>query len=327
MNEDLDQYLERFKNLQAIVWGDLILDEYIYTSTSRISREAPVLVTEFEANAFKLGGGGNVIMNIKSLGAEPIPVGLIGKDADGAALLALLKQNNITTDYLIEVEDYKTSKKSRILSGGASTKKQQILRIDSLNKAPLKTGTYRHIEKQIIHLLEKLDLLILSDYLHESVRPEVFGHIRKKFPDKLYIADSRQHFPNFKNITIATPNEPEIKKMFPGKSFLTDTDFFEAGTEFLHRIGAEGVVLKRGHRGMAVIDKNKQPRVVGIYGSTDIVDVTGAGDTVISVLGLALQAGADLYDSARLANMAAGIVVMKEGCYPIPYDELHHVLR
>lgn len=327
MNQDLRQYLERFRDRQVIIWGDLILDEYIFTSTGRISREAPVLVTEFESNDYKLGGAGNVIMNIKSLAARPIPVGLVGKDADGAILLDLLEKNNITTDYLIEVDDYRTPKKSRILSGGENTKKQQVLRIDSLNKTPLKPAAYRHIEKRLSQLLAETEIVILSDYLYESVRTDVLNQVQKKFPDKLYIVDSRQHFPNFKNVTIATPNEPEIKKMFPGKSFWTDSDFYDAGRQFLQKIGASGVVLKRGHKGMVILEKDKPPRVIGIYGSSNIVDVTGAGDTVISVVGLGLQAGACLYDSARLANIAAGLVVMKAGCYPIPHDELWHALQ
>ena len=113
MARNLKKILDQFKGRSVIVWGDIILDEYMYTSTRRISREAPVLITEFESNLYKLGGAGNVVMNIKSLGADPIPVGLIGKDHDGCTIKSILTENRINTDFLIELDHYRTPKKSR----------------------------------------------------------------------------------------------------------------------------------------------------------------------------------------------------------------------
>ncbi len=326
MNMELRRHLENFKNRKVVVWGDLILDEYIYTSTSRISREAPVLVTEFEANDYKLGGAGNVIMNIKALGADPVPVGLVGNDADGRTLEAILTTKGISTQYLVKETGYKTPKKSRILSGGDNTKKQQVLRIDTLNKIKLDAALYEKLESNICRLLETTDLLILSDYLYESVKPEIFQNIKTKYPNKLYIVDSRKHFLKFGHVSIATPNEPEIKKIFPDKLFYSEDDFHAAGHELMEKLDAKGIILKRGHKGMLVFERDASPRPIDIFGSADIVDVTGAGDTVISVLGLGLLSGADLYSSAQLANIAAGYVVMKEGAYPISSEELNHVL-
>jgi rfaE bifunctional protein kinase chain/domain len=327
MKQQLKEILNRIENKRIIVWGDLILDEYIYTSTSRISREAPVLVTEFESNDFKLGGAGNVVMNIKTLGAVPVPVGFIGKNSDGDVLKEVLSKNSITTDFLLELDDYRTPKKSRILSGGENTKKQQVLRIDVLNRREIKKKACRELEAMLSRLLQEIDLVIISDYIHKSVSLEVLKEIRKKWPTRTIIADSRNHLATFKNISVATPNEPEIKRIFPAKSFYHDYDFYQAGLELLERLKAQGIVFKRGHKGMIVFEKNKEPVKIDIHGSSDIVDVTGAGDTVISVLGLALCAGADLAASAQLANIAAGLVVMKEGCYPISKQELEHELE
>ena len=327
MYKEFQNKIKKFTNQKVIVWGDIILDEYIYTTTGRISREAPVLVTEFESNEFKLGGAGNVVLNIKSLGAKPIPVGFIGEDSDGKILKEILKKNGIKLDYLIEVKNYKTPKKSRILSGGESTKKQQVLRIDKLNRLEINNTLYKKIEKILLDLLENIDLLIISDYIFESAKPDILNNIKKSFPSKLVTIDSRNNFLKFHNTTIATPNEPEVKRMFPDNNFYSEKDFFKAGLELLEKIEAEGIILKRGHKGLIVFEKNKKPKLINIYGSSDIVDVTGAGDTVISVLSLSLLSKASLLLSAQLANIAAGIVVMKEGAYPIHYKELYNELK
>lgn len=323
----LNKFLDSFENKKVVVWGDFILDEYIFTTTSRVSREAPVLITELDSKEFIPGGAGNVIMNVKSLGGYPIPVGFTGKDADGEVLKEILKNSSITPDYIVSLEDYKTPKKSRILSGRENTKKQQILRIDTLNKAGIEEYHYKKIEKNLFELLGEIDVLIISDYLYQSVKPHLFKKIKKEFLGRKIIIDSRNNLLEFKNVTYATPNEPEIKKMFPGYNFFSEEDFFSAGNDLLNIIAAEGIIVKRGHKGMIVFEKGKAPVKIDIHGSADIVDGTGAGDTVISVVSLAHSAGADLFSSAQLANIAGGFVVMKEGAYPISLKELRNELK
>lgn len=326
MSGNLKKVLAQFKDQPIIIWGDFILDEYIYTSTSRISREAPVIITEFETNSFHLGGAGNVAMNIKALGGRPLPVGLIGDDADGERLKELLQAHQIETKYMIEVRGYKTAKKSRILSGGDNTKKQQVLRIDTLNKSKTVSDAASSIGARLKHLLLEDHVVLVSDYLAESVKADVFHDMRQAFPDLPFIVDSRKHLLSLKPLTVATPNEPEIKKIFPGNQFDTEADFYHAGLDLMTELGAEGIILKRGHNGMIVFEQGKDPKSLDIFGSADIVDVTGAGDTVISVVGLARASGAGLLDAGRLANMAAGLAVMKEGAYPISNQELANVL-
>jgi D-glycero-beta-D-manno-heptose-7-phosphate kinase len=327
MNKRLNEILSLFKDKRIVVWGDLILDEYIYTTTSRISREAPVLVTEFESNEFRLGGAGNVVMNIHALGAVPIPVGFIGNNADGEVLKDLLRKNGITTDFLVQLDGYRTPKKSRIMSGGENTKKQQVLRIDAINKADIKKNAYQKLESTLLELLKEVDHYIISDYICKSVTIDLYNRITQQRPSQTSILDSRYHLPKFKNISIATPNEPEIRKIFPTINFLDQQDFVEAGRKLIDRLNARGIILKRGHKGMLVFDgKQSEPARIGIHGSDNIVDVTGAGDTVISVVGLSLAAGADLVSAAQLATVAAGMVVMKEGAYPISVDDLKNEL-
>jgi len=327
MQTPLASIVSRFKKKKVVVWGDLILDQYVFTSAGRVSREAPVLVTEFEKNEFLLGGAGNVVMNLQTLGAQPIPVGFVGKDAPGEILLGLLREQGIATGHLVTADGFQTPLKSRILSGGDNTKKQQILRIDTL--PPVAAGERARLKlvRALFAALAESDLLVLSDYLAQAVIPSVFQAVRKKFPGKPSIADSRNNLLDLPGVTLATPNEPEIKSLFPGNRFLEDGDFLSAGGELLRLLDARGVVLKRGHRGMLVFGRGEKPAVLSIYGTSQIVDVTGAGDTVLAVLGLGLASGASLLDSARLANIAGGIVVMHEGAYPVRRRELQDALR
>ena len=327
MPTKLPAIVSRFKNKRIVVWGDLILDQYVFTSAGRVSREAPVLVTEYEKSEYRLGGAGNVVMNLLALGATPLPVGFVGKDPSGEILLDLLREQGIATDLLVAADGFQTPLKSRILSGGDNTKKQQILRIDTLPPGSLGERARLNLGKTLLSALEACDLLVLSDYLARSVSPGVFHALRKKFPGLPSALDSRNNLLDFAGVTLATPNEPEIKSIFPGKRFQDDSDFLDAGSELMDRLHAQGVVLKRGHRGMLVFSRGAKPRSLDIFGTSQIVDVTGAGDTVLAVLGLGLASRASLLDSARLANIAGGIVVMHEGAYPLRLRELQDALR
>ncbi len=327
MQTSLAPIVSRFRNKKVVVWGDLILDQYVYTSAGRISREAPVLVTEFERNEYRLGGAGNVVMNLRTLGAVPLPVGFVGKDPSGDVLRGLLRGQGIDTGALVAADGFRTPLKSRILSGGDNTKKQQILRIDTLAPGAIGEGAWRKLSRALASVLEESDVLVLSDYLAQAVDPGIFQALRRKFPAVACAVDSRAHLLEFPGVTLATPNEPEIKRLFPERRFLGEGDFLAAGSELLERLGAGGVVLKRGHRGMLVFNRGEKPVELGIYGTSQIVDVTGAGDTVLAVLALGLASRASLLDSARLANIAGGIVVMHEGAYPVRRRELQDVLR
>lgn len=322
MKPTLRSIISRFKGKKIAVWGDLILDEYVLTSAGRISREAPVLVTEFEANDYRLGGAGNVVMNLLTLGARPLPVGFIGRDAAGERLRGLLDKNGVSTDHLVAIDSYRTPLKSRILAGGDNTRKQQILRIDTLPPQPIGGGAYRRLARVLRNMIGDCDLLILSDYLAKTVVPAIFTRLRKEFPNLVSAVDSRNHLFDFCGVNLATPNEPELKNLFPQRHFLADDDFIQAGTELLDKLSADGIVLKRGQKGMQVFSRGRKAVGLPIYGTAQIVDVTGAGDTVLAVLALALAAGAPLLDAARLANMAGGIVVMHEGAYPVGLQEL-----
>jgi rfaE bifunctional protein kinase chain/domain len=254
-------------------------------------------------------------------------VGLIGRDAVAARLCALLAGKGISTEHLVRVGGYRTPLKSRVLAGGDNTKKQQILRIDTLPPGSVGAGSRRRMLKTLRSLMPDCDLLIISDYLGKTALPDVFATLKKEFPGVVTALDSRRRLLDFPGVDLATPNEPEFKTLFSHKRISSDDDFIENGFALMEKMAAAGIVLKRGQKGMLVFSRGQKPVRLDIFGTAQIVDVTGAGDTVLAVLGLGLAAGASLPDAARLANIAGGIVVMHEGAYPVGLRELRHALR
>ncbi len=315
-----------FEGKKIAVWGDFILDEYIFTSTGRISREAPVLVTEYEESCFMLGGAGNVVHNLRSLGADPVPVGFTGDDEAGVRIMELFTDLSVDTNSLSVIRGFTTPRKSRILSGRDNSRKQQVLRIDYLNRNAPDPSEYIKLTGKLRELPDKCDILLVSDYLKESVSPDVFAEISAAFPDLTTIVDSRENLMKFTGATFVTPNEPEIRNLFPSIKFRSEEDFLRSGEKLMSDLKCSGLVQKRGHKGMIVFEQGRDPVLIPIHGSSDIVDVTGAGDTVIALLSLSLSTGADLLNSAKIANVGASIVVMKEGAYPLNRKELKEEL-
>lgn len=320
--------IDRFCGKKIAVWGDFILDEYVYGNTRRISREAPVLIISYQKNEFLLGGAGNSLLNLKSLAADPIPIGVIGRDEAGEKILEILREKDIPTKHLIRREKIKTPVKTRILAGEENTRKQQILRIDKEytvpDEVPLKQLVFRHLAAA----KEGCDALLISDYNYLTVKEDVFRQAVPAFHKAglTVTLDSRFRLLRFRDVTIATPNEPEVAEAL--KIELGDNPgvLAEAGKTILKRLGSPALLITRGSKGMALFEKGKPPVFLPVQGTTDIVDITGAGDTVISVLTLALACGAAFQEAARLANYAGGLVVMKKGTAAVTPEELRKVI-
>jgi len=327
--EKLLDISSRFPGKKIAVWGDFILDEYIYGNTRRISREAPVLILSYKNSSYALGGAGNALLNLKSLGAEPIPVGITGKDAAGRQIRDMLAKEGISTDHLMTRPRFKTPLKTRILAGEAGTRKQQILRIDRESQVP---GN-REIESWIQSALESLKpavrALLVSDYHYFTVRKSIFQSVLPSYSGSgiPVTLDSRFRILDFKGVTIATPNETEV-----GNALNIDVEDGEqavqkAGETLLKRSKAQAFLITRGSRGMMLFEREKPIYSIPVYGTQDIVDVAGAGDTVISVLTLALACGADFKQATALANYAGGIVVMKKGTASLDLSELQTAVK
>lgn len=323
-NKKLLALIESFPQKKIAVWGDFILDEYLYGTTRRISREAPVLILSYKNKEFALGGAGNSLLNLKALGAEPLPIGVVGNDEPGEKILKMLSQREIPASALIKDKSCQTPVKTRILAGEPTTRKQQILRIDREEKIPDSKLLQQKLLKELKNILPQAEALLISDYNYYTVKESIFRSvfpyfIRKKIP---VTVDTRFRLINFKGITAVTPNEPEVEWAL--KIELNDNLSLlkQAGKTILQKIKAQALLITRGSKGMVLFEPNKAPFFIPIYGTTDIVDVTGAGDTVISVFTLALASGATFKEAALLANYAGGIVVMKKGTATLTRAEL-----
>lgn len=322
--ERLIHIIDHFSRKKIAVWGDFILDEYLYGTTRRISREAPVLILSYRDREFSLGGAGNAILNIKALGAIPFPVGVVGADRTGQRILRMLRKEGLSTQGFIQEKSYRTPVKTRILAGEETTRKQQILRIDKEGKVPDSAALKKKIQKVLQMVQGRTDALLISDYNYFTVKEDVFvsilpGFKKARIPVTL---DSRFRLVNFRGVTVATPNEPEVEWALKTEMHDDIQAVEQAGKELLRKTQAKTILITRGSKGMVLFEKNKPSLTIPIHGTTDIVDVTGAGDTVISVFTLALACGASFREAAFLANHAGGIVVMKKGTATVTREEL-----
>jgi D-glycero-beta-D-manno-heptose-7-phosphate kinase len=306
------QLVREFRGKRIAVLGDFVADVFIYGEISRISREAPVLVLNQRETQLVPGGGANAVYNLHALGAIPLPIGVVGKDAEGSQLIEFFRKLKIDTRGIRVEKSWKTPTKTRILAGAVHAQRQQIVRLDS--GGPL--GAVPKLSPK----LPACDALIVSDYGYGAISPELVSRIRSNgIPSTI---DSRFSIGRFTNMTAATPNEPEVEAAL-GVHIGNDARKLEwAGRTLLRKLKHEALVITRGKDGMAVFERGKKTEHIPIHGSDEIADVTGAGDTVIATFTLALSAGASFSEAARMANYAGGIVVMKYGTRPVLYSEL-----
>ncbi len=323
------QIIDNFSQKTIIVWGDFILDEYLYGTTRRISREAPVLILSYKRKDFSLGGAGNALLNLKALGANPLAVGVLGQDDAASQISRIFKQNGISTRHLIRYKSHSTPVKTRILAGEETTRKQQILRIDQEAKVPDTPLLKEKLLKTLLALRTQSNALIISDYDYHTVKSDIFRRILPRYQKtNIPIAlDSRFRLFDFKGVTVVTPNEPELEEALQVRIDDDIRVITQAGKTLLQKSEAKTILLTRGSQGMVLFEKKKAPFPIPIFGSTDIVDVTGAGDTVISVFTLALASGASYQEAAQLANYAGGLVVMKKGTSTITPQELKKAIE
>ncbi len=326
--EKLIRIVDRFAGLRIVVWGDFILDEHLYGTTRRISREAPVLILDYRNQEYSLGGAGNSLQNLKSLGAFPIPVGVIGRDEAGKKILSILRSKKMATEWIYQEKSYRTPLKTRILAGEDNTRKQQILRIDRDGRVPDDAVLKRWLRKALGFLTKDCPALLISDYNYDTVKEDIYAEVlRTTGKNKVPITvDSRFRLLSFKGARVATPNEPEVEGALGIEIAGKDEPLRRAAGRILKRLRSPALLVTRGSKGMTLFEKGRPPFAIPVHGTTDIVDVTGAGDTVISVFTLALAAGASFREAAELANRAGGIVVMKKGAATLTPRELKQAI-
>ena len=303
--------------------GDLIADEFIYGRVDRVSREAPVLILQYDSTEIVPGGAGNAAHNAAALGARVDVIGVVGRDDAGRRLLNALPPNARTRNVL-QALGYTTPRKTRILAGGVHSAKQQVVRIDRAGGL-VRTAFASHVERALVRALAAAHAVIVSDYGSGLITPEVWRRARRTAGPKaraITLVDSRYGLTKFEGMTACTPNEPEVEALL-GVRIGEDSQALErAGRELLRRLRCDAVLVTRGSRGMALFERDRPTDHIPIVGTDQIADVTGAGDTVIATFALALAVGASFREAARLANHAGGLVVMKRGTATVTVGEL-----
>lgn len=314
--EELIKGIEKLSEPSVLVIGDMAIDEMIYGTTDRMSREAPVLILRHYNTKIILGAASNAAHNISTLNHGKVSViGTYGDDYYGPILLNAFKEAGINTEYMVKDDNRATTVKTRISGSCSQSVTQQIVRIDRETIEPV-TG---EIEEKIIEKMEKAiplhDAVILSDYniglLTDKVIKKAIEISRKN--NKIIVVDSQKDLDRFQNVTSMTPNQPDSEK-FVG-FFIKDKESLEkAGKELLRKTNAESALITLGGDGMALFEKNGNFVKVPVFNKTDVFDVTGAGETVSAAYTLAMAAGFSKKNAAIIGNLAASIVIRYFGC-------------
>lgn len=319
------ELLDLFPARTVMVVGDLVADEFVFGEISRVSREAPVLILKHRQTQVLPGGGANAAYNLAELGARVIPVGVVGDDPGGRALLERFRDRGMDTRNISVAPEWPTVTKRRILAGTVHGPRQQALRIDYEPPAPVSEARRAAIERRALRLARRVDAVLISDYGYGAASPKLADALRAV--RKPVTLDSRYDLLKYSGLTAATPNEPEVEEAFHIRIGTDKRKLQEAARALLRKLRLQALLVTRGRDGMALFEPGRRPVYIPIWGSDQVTDVTGAGDTVIAAFTLALAAGASFEQAARLANFAGGIVVMKRGTATVTREELRRAVE
>jgi len=327
--ERLKKIVESFPKVTVTVVGDLVADEFIFGEISRVSREAPVLILKHRERTVVPGGGANAINNLADLGVNVLPVGVVGDDEAGRLLLKAFRHKHIPVIGVLKDKSYTTVTKTRILAGMTHTARQQVVRVD---REP-DTEPNRHLKRELVLAAREYarasDALLISDYGYGAASPVILNAIRegKRLDGIPVILDSRYRMLQYSGVAAATPNEPEVEEALGVRIGNDWSRLCAAGEQVMSRMKLQSLVITRGRDGMAAFAGRHKPVDIPIFGSDQVADVTGAGDTVIATFAAAFAAGASTEEAAHLANYAGGIVVMKRGTATVSAQEIVEALE
>ena len=318
----LDNILGKFPKVKVLIVGDLILDRFIRGESKRISPEAPVPVVEVRDETYNLGGAGNVANNIISLGGSVSIAGRVGNDYAAEILLKELKKKNINIDGLFADNTIKTSIKTRVIAGH-----QQVVRFDKETVCELSPLTSAKIMRFINKKISSADAVLISDYGKGVVTQKVISEIMrlsKKYKKLVTVDPKIENFARYEFVDCLTPNIYEAMDGMGVPKLKNENDFKSLGKKILKKLKCRSVLITQGENGMTLFEKGKITHIPTT--AKEVFDVTGAGDTVIAVLTLALSCGASLLEASKIANYAAGIVVGKLGAATVSKKELKESL-
>ncbi len=323
MKTKFTHFFDNKKRPKILVVGDLILDEYVWGSVNRISPEAPVPVLECKSENISLGGAANVANNLVALGCEVHLAGGIGKDEKGDRLLELIQNRSISTGGIFRFSNRPTTSKVRVIAHN-----QQVLRIDKEDNRPITREAETGFIDFLNQTIPEMDGVICSDYdkgiLTDKVMQAIIDQAKKS--DKQIVVDPKgKEFNKYNGVTVITPNEKEIERVSPIK-INSREDLDRAAEYLLNMTKSEAILLTRGKNGMILYSKKQKPFEISTL-AKEVYDVTGAGDTVISVFGMSLFSDFTFEEAAWISNMAAGIVVGKIGTAVITLKEINEFLK
>ncbi|QTL96992.1 carbohydrate kinase [Iocasia frigidifontis] len=320
--------IDSFKNKKIMVIGDIIADEFIIGEPERLSREAPVIILRHRERDILPGGGANAASNIASLGGMVSLAGVIGRDRTGEDLLCVLQGQGMDINGLITSPDRPTAVKTRIIAGGNQVVKQQVARIDHFDE----TLISKEIENSLLDFISgeivKYDGILISDYglgLFTDRLKQGIVELAGSY-DKFTVVDSRYDLLDYQGVSLATPNLEEAGQALD-RCLLNQNEVVEAGLELINRMQSTYLLITQGGDGMTVFTAEGDYKHIPVANYAEVFDVTGAGDTVVGTILLALCTGLDIYQAMELANCAAGIVVRKAGVATVNPAELKEELK
>jgi D-beta-D-heptose 7-phosphate kinase/D-beta-D-heptose 1-phosphate adenosyltransferase len=318
----LSEAIDKFSSCRILVVGDVIMDEFLWGRVERISPEAPVPVVQVEEESLVLGGAGNVVNNIISLGGQALLCGVIGKDAMGRELIHMLQEMNSPTDGLVIEDRRPTTIKTRVVAHS-----QQVVRVDREESEPVTEASIERISTIVEEHIGSIDAIVVSDYGKGVVAQGLMETIRLLTHDRhipLTVDPKVQNVALYKGVTLITPNHQEAELM-SGIVINDEESLRRAGIRLLDELGCQMVLLTQGDRGMTLFEGNGRNTQIPTV-ARKVFDVSGAGDTVTATFTLALAAGLTPRQSAVLANLAAGVVVGEIGTATVAASRLKEVL-
>jgi D-beta-D-heptose 7-phosphate kinase/D-beta-D-heptose 1-phosphate adenosyltransferase len=316
--DQLKRLLQNFRGKRIAVLGDLMLDRYYWGSVQRVSPEAPVPVVEVESESIRLGGAANVASNIQSLGGEPILVGLVGNDHVGHSLIEMLKERNLETQGIVVDGSRPTTIKTRVIAHG-----QHVVRIDNESKADCPDHLVPRIIDAVRYNIREIDGIIIEDYNKGVATTEVIRQVvavAAKYNKIITVDPKFNNFTEYKGVTVFKPNRREVEEVLGGRLKSLE-DVVSAGRRLLSMLSAQNVLLTRGEEGMSLFEADGGTLHISTM-AQHVQDVSGAGDTVIATLTMALAGGLSIQEACILANCAGGVVVGSVGIVPIEPPQL-----
>lgn len=327
--QEYARVIDKFKKATILHVGDLVLDQFLFGEISRISREAPVLILKYHETIKIPGGGANAVNNLLSLGARVLPVGVLGEDEAGEWLTGFFRDAGVDLSGVFRRKEHTTPVKTRILAGSFHSSMQQMLRIDHEGRLDTPICSEDEIIARIEAVLPDVDGIVVSDYGYLFVQEKVIRFLsdvrrRRNIP---IVVDSRFSMRRFQQVSSMTPNISEVESAFHTTIGDNLARMDAAAGQAIDELGLDAILITRGRLGMSLYKRETKPVHISVFGSDEVADVTGAGDTVIAVYTLALSCGASYETAARMANYAGGLVVMKRGTATVSAKELLSAIK